>query len=107
MDGMPAEVSFEPPPAHFASFLVGEPKAFPFVFWQRLPSVTRLLVASAEDKGESESMMVQERENEKKATEEMMEIRTKDGGHRIKNAQKDTQKKIAGKAVALVSLNKN
>jgi hypothetical protein len=31
LDGMAAEVSFELPPARFARFLVGEPKAFPFV----------------------------------------------------------------------------
>jgi hypothetical protein len=31
LGGMSAEVSFELPPARFASFLVGEPKSIPFV----------------------------------------------------------------------------
>jgi hypothetical protein len=43
LDGMAAEVSFELPPARFASFLVGEPKAFPFIVQRRLLSVTGLL----------------------------------------------------------------
>jgi hypothetical protein len=31
LDGVVDKVAFEPPPVHFASFLVGEPKAFPCI----------------------------------------------------------------------------
>jgi hypothetical protein len=51
LDGTAAEVSFKLPPTRFASFLVGEPKAFPFIVRRRFPSVMRLLVASDGDKG--------------------------------------------------------
>jgi hypothetical protein len=66
LDGMAAEVSFELPPTRFTIFLVGEPNAFPFVIRWRLPSVMRLIVASAGDEGESEFMVVQEREKREK-----------------------------------------
>jgi hypothetical protein len=79
---MAAEVSFEMPPTRFARFLVGEPKAFPFVIRWCLPLVTRLLVASAGDKGESDFMVVQAREEREEATKERAERRTKYGGHR-------------------------
>jgi hypothetical protein len=57
IDGMASEVSFELPPTRFTSFLVGEPKAFPFVVRRHFPSVTRILVASAGGEGESEFVM--------------------------------------------------
>jgi hypothetical protein len=41
LDGMAAEVSFELPPARFASFLVGELNAFPFIVRRRLLSEKR------------------------------------------------------------------
>jgi hypothetical protein len=69
LDGMAAEVSFELITTRFIIFLVGEPKAFPFVIRRHLPSVTRLLVASTGDEGESKFMMVQERDRrDKKVT---------------------------------------
>jgi hypothetical protein len=63
---MATEVSFELPLARFTSFLVVEPKAFPFIFRWHLPSVVRLLVASAGDMVESGSMMVQKRKKRKR-----------------------------------------
>jgi hypothetical protein len=63
---MAAEVSFELPPATFAIFLVGEPKAFPFVIRRRLPSITRLIVALAGDEGGLEFMVVWDREKDGK-----------------------------------------
>jgi hypothetical protein len=92
LDGTTAEDHFEPPPACFASFLVGELNNFSFVFRRRLPLVTRLLVASAGDVFESESVTVQERKERKKATEERLERRTKDGGHGRERRKKATQK---------------
>jgi hypothetical protein len=58
-------MSFELPPAHFASFLVGEPKAFPFVVRRRLPSVTVLLGLLTGDEGGLEFMVVRGREKRK------------------------------------------
>jgi hypothetical protein len=66
---MAAEVSFELPPACFASFLVGEPKAFNLIIRRRLPLVTGLLGVLAGDGGELEFMVVWGRES-KKATGE-------------------------------------
>jgi hypothetical protein len=66
LDDMGAEVSFELPPARFASFLVGEPKAFPFVIRWCLPLATGLLEGLAGDEGESEFMMVRGREKREK-----------------------------------------
>jgi hypothetical protein len=88
---MAAEVSFKRTPTRFTIFLVGEPNAFPFIVRWHLPSVTRLLVASAGDEGESEFMVVQERENREQATNKRVERRAKDGGHgreRRKKAKK-------------------
>jgi hypothetical protein len=58
LDDMAAKVSSELPPACFASFLVGEPKAFPFVVRRRLPSVTGPLEVLAGDEGELEFVVV-------------------------------------------------
>jgi hypothetical protein len=93
-------------PQHFTSFLVGEPKAFPFVVRRRLPLVTGILEALAGDEGESEFMVVRGREKRGYKRE----------GWRDGRRMADTEEKGARrlkkharveKAVALVSLNKN
>jgi hypothetical protein len=66
----------------------------------------RLLVASDGDEGGSEFMVFQDREKEKKATKERVQRHTKYGGHE-RYRRKKAKKHVVGKAVALVSLNKN
>jgi hypothetical protein len=66
MDGMAAEVSFELPPTHLASFLVWEPKSFPFIVRRHLPSLIRHLIALVGEEGELEIMVDQEREKREK-----------------------------------------
>jgi hypothetical protein len=77
---MAAEVSFGLPPAQFASFLMGEPKAFTlFVRWHLL-SVTGLLGVLAGDEGESEFMVVRDREKKEIGLPKRgLERRSKDG----------------------------
>jgi hypothetical protein len=82
LDGMAAKVSFELPPARFASFLVREPKVFPFVVRRRLLSVMGLLGVLAGDEGESEFMVVWGREKKEIGLQKRgLERRTKDGLH--------------------------
>jgi hypothetical protein len=79
---MAAEVSFELPPAHFTNFLVGEPKAFPFVVRWRLLSVTGLQGVLAGDEFDSEFMVVRGRERKEIGIPKRgLERRTKDGLH--------------------------
>jgi hypothetical protein len=85
---MAARVSFELPPARFARFLVGKPKAFPFVDRRRLPSVTGLLEALAGYDGESKFMVVLGREKGKRLLKRVLERRTKDGRHGIERCKK-------------------
>jgi hypothetical protein len=99
LDGTAVEVSFEPSSTRFTSFLVGEPKTFPLVVRRCLPSLMGILVAPAGVM--SESILVQERKH-KKATEEKVGRRAKDGGHGRERRKKATKKnKCVGKVVAL------
>jgi hypothetical protein len=105
---MAAEVSFELPQARFASFLVVEPKAFPFVVRRRLLSVTGLLGVLAGDGCDLEFMVVWGRERKEIGLPKRgVERRTKDGLHERKAGEKAKKTLRKEKAVTLVSLSEN
>jgi hypothetical protein len=104
---MAAEVSFELPPLRVSSFLVGEPKAFPFVVRRCLLSVTGLLGVLAGDEGELEFMVVWGRERKyRRLPMRGLEKRTKDSVHGRK-AEERLKNTSWEKSVAVISLSKN
>jgi hypothetical protein len=107
LDGMAAEVSFELPPARFTIFLVGEPKAFPFVIRRCLLPVMGILGVLAGDEGNLVFMVVRGRKREN-ATKERAGDTHKGWRTRRGKAEEKLKKHFRWeKAVTLVSLSEN